>query len=205
MDEAHQSLTSWLTRVIHRPGFWFILVLLLVITLSHHSDVFEHPAFLTNMMANFGLDRHAFERILYLAPIVWAGFLFGSRGAIITSLAALACMLPRAVFLDSLDAIFETSAVFIVGNVLAISFNALHKERERRAHLDALNQTSSVVSQSLELSQILNNSVDTVMSVMKVDAALLFLLDEAAGELILTAHQGVSSEFAQGGDKLKLG
>ena len=51
-------------------------------------------------MANLGLTRHAFERILYLAPIVWAGFLFGWKGAFITSLVALACMLPRVIFIS---------------------------------------------------------------------------------------------------------
>jgi PAS domain S-box-containing protein len=93
-------------------------------------------------MSNLGLDRHAFERILYLAPIVWAGFLFGWRGALITSLAALACMLPRVIFisLHPMDSLFETSAVFIVGNVLAVSFASLRKERVYRTQLELAQQ-----------------------------------------------------------------
>ena len=228
MDVAHQLSTSWLIKTVRKPGFWLLLGLLVLITLLHYEEALEHPAFLTHMMSNLGLDRHAFERILYLAPIVWAGFLFGRRGALVTSLAALACMLPRAVFISPspLDAIFEASAIFIMGNVLAISFDALRKARERRAQLEmaqkelqsyiqvikenekrlaALNQISSTVSQSLDLSQVLSTAIDNVADVMPVENALIFLLDEEAGELSLAAHRGVTEEFAQGVDRIKVG
>ncbi|MFC1985840.1 PAS domain S-box protein [Chloroflexota bacterium] len=207
MYGTHESLISRLRRIIRKPGFWLILLVLVLITIPHYSEVLKYPAFLTPLMSNLGLTRHTFERVLYLAPIVWAGFILGWRGAFVTSLAALACMLPRAVFisLHPVDALFETGAVFIIGNVLAVNFNALRKERERRTYLAALNQTSSVVSQSLELNQILNSSIENVMSVMMVDAVLVFLLDEETGKLILTAHQGISGEFVQGVDRLKLG
>ncbi len=142
MDEVYQSLVGRLTKLIRRPGFWFILILLVLITLPHYAEALKHPAILTQFTVNLGLDRHAFERILYLAPIVWGGFLFGQRGAIIISLAALACMLPRVIFISPhpVDAIFETSAVFILGNVLAISLNALRKEREHRVQLEMSQQ-----------------------------------------------------------------
>ena len=146
MERASQSLITRLTKVLSKPGFWLILALLVLITLPHYKEALEHPAFLVNIMSNFGLDRHAFERILYLAPIVWAGFLFGWRGAVVTSLTALACMLPRAIVISPtpIDALFETSAVFVIGNVLAISFNALRKEREYRSGLELAQQELAV-------------------------------------------------------------
>jgi len=162
MDGAQQSLISRLTRVIRKPGFWLILALLVLITLSHYEETLGYPAFLTQLMSNLGLTRHAFERILYLAPIVWAGFLFGWRGAIITSLAALACMLPRAVFISPspLDAIFETSAVFIVGNVLAITFESLRKERERRTQLEVTQQELQASEQRYR--ELFENAYDAI-------------------------------------------
>ncbi len=89
-------------------------------------------------MTEFGFTRHAFERILYLAPIVWAGFLFGWKGGVAFSLIALAAMLPRAIFVSSYptDSIFETFSVFIVGNVLAMTFYSLRKERQYRKQLE---------------------------------------------------------------------
>ncbi len=125
------SLRS-VTKSVRNPGFWLILALLVLITLPHYGETLEHPAFLTHLTANLGLERHAFERILYLAPIVWASFLFGWRGGLVTSLVALACMLPRAVFISPYpkDALFETSAVFIIGNILVVSLASLRRERE---------------------------------------------------------------------------
>ena len=130
-------LMGWLTRAIRRPGFWLLVAIFALITFLHYGEAIEHPSFFTHLTANLGLDRHAFERVLYLAPIIWAGSLFGQRGAIITSLAAIACMLPRAILISPYpkDALFETSAVFIVGNLVAFTFESLRKERERRTYL----------------------------------------------------------------------
>ena len=178
-----------------------------LITVAHYSEAIEHIPFLTDLMGKLDLDRHAFERILYLAPIIWAGFLFGQRGAVAVSLVALACMLPRAISISPYpaDAIFETSAVFVVGNLVAFTFQSLHKERVRRSQLAALNHISNVLSRSLDLEQVLNSSIDSVIGVMQVEIALVFLLDEEAGQLTLVAYQGVSDGFAQGVGRIKLG
>jgi two-component system sensor histidine kinase DegS len=75
----------------------------------------------------------------------------------------------------------------------------------RRVQLDALNQISSVASQSLELEQVLSSSIDSVTDMMKADAALLFLVDEEAVDLALVAYQGVSEDFAQSVGRIKVG
>ena len=155
MAEARHPTIDRLAVVIRKPGFWFILIILAFITLPHYEEALAHPAFLSQLTANFGLDRHAFERILYLAPIVWAGFMFGWRGALVTSLAALAAMLPRAIFISEFmtDALFETGAVFVIGNVLALSFNSLRREREYRIRLEKAQQEQKKVSEELKLMQ----------------------------------------------------
>jgi len=200
-------LENRLIGTVRRPGFWFTVVLLVLITIPHYGETLEHPAFLSQLTANLGLDRHAFERILFLAPIAWAGFVFGWKGGFITSLVALACMLPRVIFISPypVDAIFEMSAVFIIGNVVAVTFDSLRKERKRRAYLAALNQTSDVISQSLELKEVLKSSISDVMGVIKVDAALAFLVDERAAKLDLVAYRGVSENFARNVDRLEIG
>ena len=198
---------GWLKRIILRPGFWLLVALLVLITIPHYREVIEHPSFLTNLLANIGLNRHAFERILYLVPIIWAGFIFGWKGTVATSIVALACMLPQAIFISPSpkDALFETGAVFILGNAVVFGFGALRGEREHRVRLAAINYISSVVSQSLELKQILNSSIDSIIDVMNVDVVLIFLLDNEAGELALHAHRGVSDSFVHSVDRLKLG
>lgn len=197
---------NWL-RVVAKPKFWLIIVLLAFITVFHYREVVPIPPFLTDLIAQLGLSRHAFERILYLAVIIWSGFLFGWKGSIITAIVALACMLPRALIISATpqDALFETGTVFVIGNLVAFSFEALRKEREHRIRLAALNEIVSSASQSLELSQVLNSSVDNIVNVMKVDAVLLFLLDDETNELSLAAYKGVSDQFVRSVGKLKLG
>lgn len=211
MDGSRQSLVSRLIEAIRKPGFWLILALFVLITLPHYYAFFEYPVLFTYIIPGIGLTRHTLERILYLVPIVWAGFLFGFRGTVITLLVALACMLPRAVFISTSppDAIAEMGAVLLTGGsisgLLAFSSRLLRRERVHHAQLTALNQISSVVSQSLELSQVLDNAIDSVLDVMGADIALIFLLDEEDGKLTLAAYRGVSEEFAQGVDRLSVG
>lgn len=127
-----------MAKLIRKPGFWVILATILLITIPHYEAALEHPAFLSHLMAYLGIGRYAFERILYLAPVVWAGFLFGHRGAVIVSLIVLALMLPQAIFISSnhVGAIFESCAVFIMGNILAVTFASLGNERKRRSQLE---------------------------------------------------------------------
>ena len=217
-----------LIKILRQPGFWFIAVSLVLISLPHYYGVLKYPPFIVPLVANLGLERQSFERILFLAPVVWAGFIFGWQGAFITSLVALGLMLPRAVLISNFpkDALFESSAIFIIGNVLAISFHALRKEREYRIELEvaqkeleenvrvikenekrlaALNQIATTVSQSLELDQILTRAVGRVANVMQADITWIYLWDEKASELVLAAHWGMPPELAVGIDRLKLG
>src|SRR3990172_6973654 len=89
---------GWIATTIRTPGFWFIVGVMVIITIPHYADILEHPSFIVSIWSSLNLDRHAFERFLYLAPIVWAGFVFGWKGAFVTSVMALVAMLPRAIF-----------------------------------------------------------------------------------------------------------
>jgi PAS domain S-box-containing protein len=194
-------------KLLKSPAFWFVVIVMMLITVPHYREAIAHPAFITDILVKFGLDRHAFERIAYLIPIVTAGFVFGWRGSVITSFIALACMLPRAILISSypVDALFETGAVFVVGNITAFAFDALRKERENRIRLAALNKVSTAVSQSLELNHIMDYSIENIMSVMKIDAVLIFLVEKSTDELFLAAHTGASESFVDNIGRIKLG
>jgi len=133
-----EKLAFRLIVAMRRPGFWFIVVMLLLITLPHYQEALPFPAFLTQLAEDIGLRRHAFERILYLAPIALGGFIYGQLGAFLISLTALGCMLPRIIFISPypVDSLFETGAVFILGNIMVISFNALRRERKHSVQLE---------------------------------------------------------------------
>lgn len=194
------------TNVLRRPEFWIIVALFVLISVPHYDETL-HPPFVNRFFELLGIDRHAFERILYILPIVIAGFWFGHRGAYTASMVAVAIMLPRAILISPStgDALFEAGIVFLIGNLVGFVFASLHKERRRRTQLDALNQTSLIVSQSLQLSQVLDSSIDSVVRVMKVDVAQVFLVDAEADHLTLAAHRGLSRRVAEGVDRLQIG
>ena len=141
MAEVNQSFIGKLTEKTRKFGFWVILALFILITIPHYTEALGYPEIIAYML-NLGLTRHAFERVLYLIPIVWSSFLFGIRGTIITSLVALGCMLPRAIFISEYprDALFETGSIIIVGSVvsslIAFSLRSLRREREYLSELE---------------------------------------------------------------------
>ncbi|MDP2948465.1 MAG: PAS domain S-box protein [Chloroflexota bacterium] len=145
---------------------------------------------------------------------------------------ALVIMLPRAIFVSSYraDALVETGAVIIVGGLVNLWFEGYRRERERRQEalsrlqaaqqqlqsqlrviqmsereLAAVNTLSNIVSQSLELRDVLNLAADKVMEVANVETILIFLVDEAADELVLETYRGVSEEFAADVKRMKVG
>jgi hypothetical protein len=67
-------------RVLCSLHFWLIFALLIGCGILHYVEQIgiagtTYPSF------HFGLARHAFDRILFLVPIVYSGFVFGlARG-----------------------------------------------------------------------------------------------------------------------------
>jgi GAF domain-containing protein len=79
------------------------------------------------------------------------------------------------------------------------------KVADRTRELAALNAIASVVSQSLDLDQVLNDALDKTLQVMEIEAGGLYLLDEQAGVLRVAAQCGFSPQFIAGVDHLKIG
>ena len=217
-----------ITGAVKKPGFWLIGITLVLITILQYYDSIRYPWFLSDILDTLGVSRDSFERILYLAPIVWSGFVFGLRGVLITSVVALVCMLPGALFTSErkVDNVFEAVAVFVLGDVVALSFKSLRDERDRRRQLEeaektlqsqlqvikenekrlaALNRTAAILSQSLELKDVLNRAIENVTDVMQTEIALISLVEEGGMELVLAAHRGVSKDLIGLISRVKLG
>jgi len=170
-----------------------------------------------------GTERHAFERLAFLLPATYAGLVFGIRGGGITLVIALSAMLPRDIWVSSyrVDAAFETAGVVLLGGLVNVWFEIYRRERMRRetvllqlegaqeqlqmnielirrreTELAAVNSVSSIVSQSLEAENILTRAASKVKDVIGVEVFLAFLVDEATGDMLLSASEGVSEAFA---------
>ncbi|TET37510.1 MAG: GAF domain-containing protein, partial [Dehalococcoidia bacterium] len=226
-----QLVAGRIKVVLRSPHFWILVAMVVACTLLHYAEQIGILGAAAPSL-HFGLTRHAMDRVLFLLPIVYAGFMFGIVAGLATSFIAVLIMLPRAIFISPspTDALFEVAAVTLVGCLVCLWFRAQVKEKEQREQalekleaaqqdlrsyiqviksnerrLAALNSISSLVTQSLELEQILNSAIEKVVEVMELEAALIFLLDEGAEELVLAVHRGVSEEFAEGVDRMKVG
>ncbi|MBI2080747.1 MAG: GAF domain-containing protein, partial [candidate division NC10 bacterium] len=69
--------------------------------------------------------------------------------------------------------------------------------RQRNRELEALNTVTAAVSRTLDLDRILNTALETVMSVLAVDACHFRVLDPATDELVLRAHRGRGERFVR--------
>lgn len=206
------SLKSRLERVIMSRHFWLVAAMLVSGIILHYSaqERFIFPSIFPG--SPFLLNRHALERVLFILPIVYAAFMFGTAGGLVTLFIAFLIMLPR-VFLASpypADALLETISVALVGGL--ISWLVEIRDREKRlrqnaiARLGAVSAVSSVIIQSLDLDQILDSVLDKVVEVLGVERrGGIFLVDEEAGELFLAIHRGLPPEFAQLEGRIRMG
>ncbi len=218
-------------RLIRNRIFWVIIASFTAACVLHYVEL-TGIAGTVYPSLHFGLTRHALDRVLFLVPIIYACFLFRRKGALITSFAALAVMLPRTIHISPVprDAIMEAVGVFGAGvlaswgiwtraeerdkTALALAkLESAHeilqhyarsaKENERRQTI--LNTISTLLSESLELERTLGKATRMMSELMETEVSLIFSLDEESQELKLVAYEGVSDEFARAVDGIKIG
>jgi len=73
------------------------------------------------------------------------------------------------------------------------------------AGYETLNEISSVVSQSLDLNEILYSALDKVLQATSLEIGGIYLLNEQSQNLSIHAQRGFSPEFAAAIDHLKIG
>jgi PAS domain S-box-containing protein len=118
---------------LRRPHFWIILFLFVLCVVLHYPRLLL--AFIPSPgYSLLGLERHALERILFLAPAVYAAHVFGFVGGFVSLAFALAAMLPRVFFisLHPLDASLETGLTIVVGGLINIWLESRRREIGRR-------------------------------------------------------------------------
>lgn len=228
---------KWLKPVagtLRSPHFWLIFALFTSCGVLHYVEQLGitgtvPPSF------HFGLTRHALDRILFLVPIVYSGFVFRLGGGLIACVVALFLMLPRALVISPspADALLETTGIILVGVLACLWFRAqaqrLRAEEQRglaletmerarqklrsqvrvtmehQKRLTTLSAISSLLAESLQPERTLRLAIDMVMNTMAADAILIFLRKQETGELVLATYEGVSPQFAQNLSKTGLG
>jgi len=224
-------MLSRVLRIISNPHFGVVVALFAIgIVLHYPQQILSTSS--PSLFSFLGLTRHALERIFFLLPISYAGFVFGLKAGLASLAVALIIMLPR-VFLISPylpDSLLETGGIIIIGGLVNLWFEGYRRERERRqqvlskleaAHqqlqsqvqviesrekrLAAINAISTAIGQSLEIQDVLDIAADRVTEVTGLEVALIFLLNDESQELELKTCRGVSEDFIKGTKGLKVG
>jgi PAS domain S-box-containing protein len=211
--------------------FWVIVAIMACGTVLYYAD---RIPLIETAESSLGLDfaRRSVHRILSILPVAYAAFVFGLRGGLLASFAIAALLLPRVFLISSeaQEALIEVAAFLFIGAFVSWLIDVQNKEKARhketiaslewtqqelQSHiqvveneekrLSGINAVVGVVSESLELRDVLGLAVDKVRDVMGVEICLLFLLHEEADELSLEAYHGVSDESAAGVKRMKVG
>ncbi|HEY56006.1 MAG TPA: GAF domain-containing protein, partial [Dehalococcoidia bacterium] len=218
-------------RLVRSRLFWVVVLFFALACVLHYSEVIGIPGTIYPS-SHFGLTRHTLDRVLFLVPVIHATFLFRRKGALISSGAALAAMLPRAILISPVprDALLETMSIFAIGLVASWGIWSRAEERDkteaalaklRSSHeilqhyvqvvqkserrQTILNTIAALLGESLELGRTLKKAVHMVAELMEVEVALIFSLDEEKPVLKVVAYEGVTDEFVQALDGVKVG
>jgi signal transduction histidine kinase len=81
----------------------------------------------------------------------------------------------------------------------------IEKETENLKKISALNAIAATVSQSLNLEEILGNTLEKVLEVMRIETGAIALVGEQTKELTFSVHRGFPEELLRELDSVKPG
>ena len=141
----------------------------------------------------------------FYLPIIYAGFIFGDVGAIVTAiLAAAACgpWMPAEFVVEGSDtrAVSQTwwdvgvrTGIFYVMGIFASRVSAAIERRARE--MQNLYEVARTVSSSLRIREVLDTIAAQAVSAMDARACSIRLLNEETGELERAASSGLSESY----------
>lgn len=216
-------------QIARTRNFWIVAaVFILCIIMLYPQFITGSPASLLSFM---GLSRHTVERIILLFPVVYSAFIFGTATGIASLVVAAVIMLPQ-VFLFSTnmpDALSESLMVILVGAVMITWFDTYRKEKEQyrqmlskleqadlklhqvykvtrnnEERLWALNKVAAILSQSLELEDILRSAASSIKQVMNLDVVLVLLADDIGKGYDVITNVGIDKQYTPALEELNV-
>ncbi len=179
--ESELAKSGW-KRALANRSFWVVVTIFAVTTLLHYFRPNLLPA-----PVNTFLTRHAVDRILFLLPITIATYAFGLEGGLITLVAIVVAMLPRAVWISAtpVDALVETIAVAGVSYFVIRIIDAQAREKALRQEADArqlqiqqrLNEVAEQITSELELDRVLTKVIQIAEELTGADGGGIALFD----------------------------
>ncbi|MFC2004901.1 PAS domain-containing protein [Chloroflexota bacterium] len=139
-------------------SFYFLFLLFGCCTLFYYFGELVYFAGWEALRWEFFYGVHDIHRLLFFAPIIYAGYVFGIRAAIITTIVVIMTLLPRALFISPFpDPLLRTVLFVMIAGTMGYLTAKARSESERRGHLETL-----LISERDKLSEILQRIEDGV-------------------------------------------
>jgi hypothetical protein len=135
--ESHYIETS--RKVSRNRDNYRLLILALIMLLCTLFYYFGELADFLGWEAlrwSFFYSVHDFHRLLFLAPIIYAGYFFGARAAIIITVISVNIFLPRALFVSPFPDPLPRTVLFII--IAAVIGYLTGYQSERLRYLEGL-------------------------------------------------------------------
>ena len=148
---------------------------------------------------NFFYGVHDVHRLVFLAPIVYAGYRARIRGAVIITLVSFIIFLPRAFFISPYpDPLLRMTLFTVIAGVIGVLVGALQNQVSRARRLETI-----MAGQRDRMLQIINNMADGVMitgqdyRIRFMNARMVREFGEGAGSACYALIRGKNSPCNQ--------
>jgi PAS domain-containing protein len=134
--------SSLLRRIYSAHRLYMLPVLIVLCTLLYYFGELIDWAAWNAVRSEFFYSVHDVHRLVFLAPIIYAGYYGRVKGAIIITLVTFMIFLPRAFFISPYPDPFLRMLLFtIIAGVVGILTGATRNETDRFRKLEALMRT----------------------------------------------------------------
>ncbi len=163
MDEQtgqHRKIISILSRP-NAFSFYTLFLIWAICTLLYYFGELVEFAHWEALHWQFFYGVHDVHRLLFLAPIIYAAYVFGIKATVMVSIISLMVFLPRALFISPFPDPLARMLVFsLITGIMGYLTAVVRRESERRTRLEAL-----LTSERDQLLEILGKMHDGVLIV----------------------------------------
>ena len=115
-------------------SFYLLFLMWAILTLFYYFGELVDLARWEALRWQFFYSVHDVHRLLFLAPIIYAAYVFGVKASIIITVISLMTFLPRAFFISPYpDALVRMLIFILVGGTIGY-FTAILRRAQRRTH-----------------------------------------------------------------------
>lgn len=185
--------------------------------IKNESDKLSYNLKETTRMITNNIDesvRQIFNKIPFILILITAmvlGFLFAGTYWIIRPIRSVTAG-AKAIGGGNLDYRIDVTSRDEMGE-LANSFNNMASElqnktnsmRKKTQELSALYAVAKTVSQSLNLDEVLSDTLETILQIMGADSGGIYLIEDNGINMHLKVHKGVSQKFVEALKTIKIG